>query len=623
MPLDPNRRFTPKQRTALFLAADGQCTDCGANLEPGWHADHVTAHSRGGLTDVINGQALCPPCNLKKGNRMTGASRGWQLAALEKFTTTRSGDSFLVTATPGAGKTRFALAAARDLLDAGTISQVIVVCPTSHLRTQWAQAANEHYGIHLDSTFTNGVGALAKDFHGPVVTYQAVAQAAGLYRMLCGRKSTLVILDEIHHAGDTLSWGSAMNTAFEVAERRLLLSGTPFRSDNNPIPFVTYKAGVDGVQRSVADYTYGYGQAVNDGVVRPVVFNALDGNATWRDAGVVVQGKLDNADEEQARRALSAALKPSGSWIPSVLRTANEELTRIREAVPDAGGLVVAKNQDVARAYGEILQRITGEPTTVAISDEPEASALIRRFSDSRARWLVAVQMVSEGVDIPRLVVGVYASNITTRMFFRQVVGRFVRTRGMEDEMCASLFVPSIPPLLKHAAEIENERDHALAEMAKPAPAVDTRDRSGAGGTEQFDLFEPIDCSEPIHHSTILSGEAFADEELARAANFAQRAGMPGNVQPAQVARLLRLAGMVTAPGQRETAAASVSLVDQKAGLRKLLQTKVNRYARMAGLQYSHVHNSLNQQCGDKVATATVETLNKRLVLIDDLMRML
>ena len=61
------RRFSATQRMALYLHADGRCENCGVELGDGWHADHIVPWSMGGATDVTNGQALCPDCNLKKG----------------------------------------------------------------------------------------------------------------------------------------------------------------------------------------------------------------------------------------------------------------------------------------------------------------------------------------------------------------------------------------------------------------------------------------------------------------------------------------------------------------------------------------------------------------------------
>lgn len=72
---DPQRRFTRRQRIALAIAAGGVCCRCGHSLPTDFHGDHVVAHARGGMTDVTNGQALCPDCNRKKGTVSDPASQ--------------------------------------------------------------------------------------------------------------------------------------------------------------------------------------------------------------------------------------------------------------------------------------------------------------------------------------------------------------------------------------------------------------------------------------------------------------------------------------------------------------------------------------------------------------------
>ena len=143
---------------------------------------------------------------------------------------------------------------ARKLIDA-----VTVVAPTEHLKHQWADAASR-VGISLDPTFRNAQGAVSSDYTGVAVTYAQVAAHPVLHRRRTENRRTLVVLDEVHHGGDALSWGEAVREAFEPAARRLALTGTPFRSDTSAIPFVTYAAGRDGVRRSAADYSYGYGR---------------------------------------------------------------------------------------------------------------------------------------------------------------------------------------------------------------------------------------------------------------------------------------------------------------------------------------------------------------------------
>lgn len=615
--MSERRRFNESERAALYLAADGRCEMCGTELEPGWHADHIHPHSRGGKTDVINGQALCPTCNLKKGNRVTTNLRPWQESALVDFLRTK-GD-FLCVATPGAGKTRFALTAARKLMDRGEVARIIVVAPTTHLRGQWAEAAAA-MGIHLDYLFTNGTSVLAKDFDGTVVTYQTIASNPKLWRRISSQRSTLVIFDEIHHAGDDedRKWGPALKEAFEGAARRLLLSGTPFRSDGKPIPFVRY----DENRKCVADYNYDYGQALQDGdVVRQIAFPALKGEVTYRDLGTgkTITVDIANADENSLKDAWRAALNPVGDWIPSVLRMANDELTRQRIDVPDAGGLVIAADQSKARAYAAILAKIAGEEPALAISDEPDASEVIARFAAGTSRWIVAVQMVSEGVDIPRLAVGVYASVCKTEMFFRQVVGRFVRSRGPEDETVATLYIPSIQPLYGYARNIERTVETALAEEEERI-----RRELKNGPTQmslRVDLVEPVDSEEAVHDATILSGEEFTDEELRRAETAIQLAGMPSSVTPAQMARAMRLLGagrvVGTAVVQAPTAPGR-TLSDEKAKLRQLIKRKVGRYHRITNTPHSHIHAQLNRElCEDNINEATVETLNKRLEILD------
>ncbi len=241
-----------------------------------------------------------------------------------------------------------------------------------------------------------------------------------------------------------------------------LLSGTPFRSDTAPIPFVEYHPDDKGIRLSRTDYGYGYGRALADGVVRPVLFLVYAGRMRWRTrAGDELEAHLgqDNTKDVTAQ-AWRTALDPEGDWIPAVLRSADRRLSEVRESVPDAGGLVIATDQTSARAYAAILTEVTGEPATVVLSDDKDASARIETFGAGTSRWMVAVRMVSEGVDVPRLSVGVYATSASTPLFFAQAVGRFVRARRRGET--ASLFLPNVPQLLELANELERQRDHAL-----------------------------------------------------------------------------------------------------------------------------------------------------------------
>ena len=158
--------------------------------------------------------------------------RAWQAEALQQYLDAAPRD-FLAVATPGAGKTTFALRVAAELLHARTVRKVIVVAPTEHLKVQWADAAAK-VGIQLDPGLAGSRKGRSKQYDGVAVTYAGVAATMFAYEALVAREPTLVILDEVHHAGDALSWGEAVREAFRLATRRLALTGTPFRSDHEP-----------------------------------------------------------------------------------------------------------------------------------------------------------------------------------------------------------------------------------------------------------------------------------------------------------------------------------------------------------------------------------------------------
>jgi superfamily II DNA or RNA helicase len=384
--------------------------------------------------------------------------RSWQQEATEAVRA-HSGTSFLASATPAAGKTTFGLHIAHRMLQAKFVSRVVVAGPTTHICRQWAADA-ARYGIDLEPNRPNSDGPESADFHGVAVTYQTIAAGPETHRQAAERRPTLLIADEPHHMGDLAAWGLQTRRAFDGARFRLLLSGTPFRSDNSAIPWVVYDE--DGL--SQADYVYGYPQALVDRVCRPITFLPYDGEMEW-----LSDGRLRSADFDlalpavEAARRLRTALNPDGEWMGEVLRDADARLGEVRaDGHPDAGGLVIASDQEHARAIATRLAAISGERPELVMSDEPDASRRIADFAASDRRWLVSVLMVSEGVDIPRLRVGVYATAARTELFFRQVVGRFIRATPRPRRQMSYLLMPADSRLKALAHDIELERQHAL-----------------------------------------------------------------------------------------------------------------------------------------------------------------
>ncbi|MCW2622377.1 MAG: hypothetical protein JWL64_1979 [Frankiales bacterium] len=547
--------------------------------------------------------------------------RAWQRSALVTYLR-RSPQDFLAVATPGAGKTTFALRIASELLSSGVVQAVTVVAPTEHLKTQWALAA-ARVGISLDPGFRNATGTSSTDFHGVVLTYAGVAAQPALHRARTSRRRTLVILDEIHHGGDAKSWGDAVREAFEPATRRLSLTGTPFRSDTSPIPFVRYERGPDGITRSASDSSYGYADALRDGVVRPVLFMAYSGSATWRTrAGDEITATLgEPLSPEQTSAAWKTALDPHGDWMPAVLAAADRRLEQKRQGgMPDAGGMVIASDQKTARLYADLLHGLTGQAPVVVLSDDPTASRKIAAFEASDERWLVAVRMVSEGVDIPRLAVGVYATSTQTPLFFAQAVGRFVRARVPGET--ASVFLPSVPVLMALAGQMEVERDHALD---GPAKEVFLADELLAAANRQQD--EPGE-EEPAF--TSLQASAHLDRVIYDGGEYGTGAapgspeeedflGLPGLLAPDQVRALLsaRQSAQVTAqaaappppPPLRDT-----STFEKVAALRKELSGLVGATHHRTGKPHGVVHAELRTACGGPpTAQATAAQLQERI----------
>ncbi|MFG1868234.1 DEAD/DEAH box helicase [Micromonospora arborensis] len=565
------------------------------------------------------------------------ALRAWQRKALVEYLRRRTED-FTAVATPGAGKTTFALRIAAELLGDGTIEAVTVVAPTEHLKNQWSEAA-ARVGIQLDAAFRNADLHSAADFHGAVVTYAQVGMAPQVHRRRTMTRRTLVILDEIHHAGDSRSWGDGVKNAFEPAVRRLMLTGTPFRSDDNPIPFVSYERGGDGLLRSRADSVYGYSDALRDGVVRPVLFLAYSGETRWRtNAGEELAARLgEPMTQDLVAQAWRTALDPAGDWMPQVLRAADARLTVLRNAgMADAGGLIIATDQQTARSYAKLIEQVTGEKAAVVLSDDLGASARIATFAASDQRWLVAVRMVSEGVDIPRLAVGVYATSASTPLYFAQAIGRFVRARRPGET--ASVFLPSVPHLLGLASEMETERDHVLGKP-KEADGFDDdlleraqRDDQASGELEK--RFAALSATAELDQ-VIFDGASFGTAAQAGTPEEEEYLGLPGLLTADQVSLLLtkrqaaqlaaqrrRTADGAAQPAAAPTAAppAPMSAAQRRVALRRQLNALVAARHHRTGQPHGKIHAELRRLCGGPPsAQATIEQLEERIATVQTL----
>ncbi|MGP6173014.1 DEAD/DEAH box helicase [Corynebacterium sp. A21] len=568
-----------------------------------------------------------------------GQLRIWQRQALTKYLAQRPKD-FLAVATPGAGKTTFALRVATELIEDRTVDRIIVVVPTEHLKMQWSQAA-ARVGLSLDPRFSNS-DAINPAYQGVVVTYAQVSMHPFKHHAISTAKRTLVVLDEVHHGGDAKSWGDGIREAYNDVEHRLALTGTPFRSDDSAIPFVRYIEDGEGHLVSQSDHTYGYAEALADGVVRPVVFLAYSGEARWRtSAGEEFAARLgEPLNAEQTARAWKTALDPKGDWIPAVLQAAHTRLQQLRRNMPDAGGLVIATDKTTARAYARHLEKLSSTPVSVVLSDEAGSSERIDEFSASTDEWMVAVRMVSEGVDVPRLAVGVYATSASTPLYFAQAIGRFVRSR-MPGET-ASVFLPSVPVLLDLAAKLETSRDHVLGKPDRPSDGLDDDLLAQANKVEnEADLqeksYESLGADAELD-SLIYDGSTYGTATFAGSEEEADYLGLPGLLDADQMRALLRkrqeeqLDARDDAARHRQEAEAKARAaarnqgtevaVDQVASqelpkLRKELNAIVSITAGKSGRPHGAIHTEARNACGGPpTALCNAEQLQDRIAYL-------
>ena len=560
--------------------------------------------------------------------------RPWQREALARFEASAD-SSFLAVATPGAGKTVFALWAVLRALREGRVRRLVVVVPTQHLKRQWAQAA-ERVHLHLDPEWSAGYGGLPSDVHGIAVTYQQVAANPAALRALV--RGSLVVLDEVHHAGESKAWGDAVRLAFEPAARRLCLSGTPFRSDQRTIPFVRYEGDL-----AHAQYEYGYGQALEEsGVVRPVYFPRINGHMEWTapDGSDYNATFDDRLTRDLGNQRLRAALDGGGDWLPGVLAQAHAQLGHLRLRDPRAAGLVIAIDQEHARGIAEIIYQSLGVSATVATSDDPDASQKISDFAESNAPWLVAVRMVSEGVDIPRLRVGVYATNTVTELFFRQAVGRLVRWRSGLGRQAAYMFIPDDHRLRTFAGAIAEQRRHSLRkqsdderrpddEEGPPRPAAPEDPLDG-----QLSLFSVISAVPLDEHGRPLqAGRIYEDDSTGEddaIPDLIQSPGANDATLPPTTRPPWTTPPPLPLPDPVDPAPTSPSAADAKPKsplarrreLREANSEVVRELVHSTQKSHAELNADLNRKAGiRRVSEATIKQLETRLELARRLLR--
>lgn len=539
-----DRIFTNRQKKHLYIAADGRCEKCGVALSESWEAHHIKRYADGGVTEIQNGMALCKACHLDIHKRGTAMSvikpRGWQEKALPKFLASNY-KSFLVEATPGAGKTIFSGLCAKELLDDGSVTFVVVIVPTTALKgDKDAGFLGDWNKIGVDlTTVLKSKNNAPKDYHGAVVTYQQLPNLTSTFEVWARNgQRILFVFDEIHHASETNVWGAAAESCGNVADRILCMSGTPFRGDGRRISFVRY----DDNDKAIPDAEYTYREAVRDRVCREVLFAHDDGIAEYVLDGELNEVRLSEADQTNEGRAAATIFRKDSAWLEAVLTKADNCLDGYRLSDVDAGGIVICRpgadeNDDRhLHQVAGLVKKVTGEAPEIITHDDPDANAKIERFRKSNGgRWVCAVRKISEGVDIKRLRVMVMATKPGTELLFRQMVGRVVRVDEPSKMQDATVYMARFPQLKEWADRIEDE--------AKAGIKDDKKRREDESRERADSDFAAIGSTHEDGGAVSSFGEQFSSQEIMQAEELKRGDAQLADISISKIAHILRKKG--------------------------------------------------------------------------------
>lgn len=520
--------------------------------------------------------------------------RAWQKNFYKEWENRDSARPFLLIAIPGGGKTLAALDVCRQWRNRGSDRRIMIVVPTDNLREQWRDEASR-MGLDLQ---TKDFGTNFKDgFQGGVTTYHTVAGNSLLFKMLCHSAPTMVVFDEIHHCGDSAHFGIGIKEAFSGAKEKLLMSGTPWKTDGSEIPFVRY----DGGGFPVGDFIYDYPHAISDNVVRWLTFEHAKGSIRNEYTGETLILSKDISDEE-AQQRLRKVLDPDGNYVRGQIILAHRKLMKCRETVPDAAAMAACINQEHAIRIAQVIREVAGCEPSVIVSDSELENDNVKRFRSSRTEWLVSVKKVSEGTDIKRLQVLCYLTNVTSELFFRQLIGRVSRVRNIGDDE-AYVYLPSDPRLIECANNIENAQIQALKEECeRNIRELEQRDRKPI----EEEMFSTEHEGSEV---AIIGNENVPMELFHKVEAFAERY----NVSLQKALSMFRdIKAMAVAPAVEKPAITQpLGKEERMDAARRKINRAVGRLAKIRGCEYRDIHMLFKRQ-GDM----TEDELNEKLLTI-------
>lgn len=399
--------------------------------------------------------------------------RKWQKECIDQaiYQFSEGSRHFMCLATPGAGKTTMASVLTKKLFDSRLIDLVICLSPSAIVSHDFRIELERQCQKRLD-------GSLGSN--GCSLTYQGMLCVDDKFWSLLDEYRIFVIFDEIHHcAGNEFSqtnaWGEKIIHQIQgKAAYTLALTGTPWRSDNTPIVLSNYCDN----NRVQCNYTYGLSQAIADGVCRTPKITMIDNERiTWQQ-GEKCEEYSSFEDILRQEKCSYQNLIENEELIIFILKEANNKLNLIRETTPNAGGLIVAASVSHAKKLHKILISNFYEQADLATYQEDDAAGIIRQYKYGSKKWIISVGMISEGTNIPRLQICCYLTRVKTELYFRQVLGRILRTTGRCNEK-GYLYIPAEPSLMKYVYRIaSNIPDHSVVLMNSIVESIDVNSSS-------------------------------------------------------------------------------------------------------------------------------------------------
>ena len=491
MPFKKQGRFlrSAALRAALFFSADGFCEICGGELERDWQADHSVPWRITHDTNIFEMQASCPRCNRSKGGKvvttMTGLEgfqpgrlrKGQQEAVRTVISRVTDGQTHTSIVLPTRyGKSDVIRVAGAMLIKNRVTTRCIILEPAIYLVNQITDPgkmadAISNYGLpftpkelsvypmlgrfRFESLIADYAPFLAMTTQMATInTKNGILQHLVDYDIRRGNGPPLVFIDEAHTGSSGNAWGSCTRALAEAGASLVMLTATPFRTDEDPVYGFEYvPVRMDAITRYTsegemvheyggysvgykldADFEYTFDEAWAEEplpmcVLQHRTFDVEMGEVADEDSDEILSKlRLSELSKSDVDRVLGKLLRHP-IVIARGVETFLDELVTLRKEAPKSKGIVFVgndKGEDFRNAQALKVKAAIAdqapdldlkvEIATTAIDGGTQAAqARINLFAGGKgADILIVKDMGGVGMDVPALKVGLNLSPVRT-----------------------------------------------------------------------------------------------------------------------------------------------------------------------------------------------------------------